>query len=828
MRKLFKGIGSAGLSLVELIISMAILAVVGVAIGGAMYASSRSYTRATAEVNVQEEAQVASNLICDWIVDAVAVNPKDDGVGGYVAGEYDEGESTGLYIIHPEGDKLMKIHVYADAADEVLKYDAVEVNSDDWAEVSGGESYSGILAKNVTGAFFYNTFQTDRNVKISVDFYFNERTYRSVTDSTSRSHDFISNGGSVVNNKPVIRFERVSRLGGAHVTLEPGQEGAAAYTFYVYIDNCGFDPNDSNYSFTVDNTGLTHTKIVSCTWNTTENRYDVVCSADKGAAGAESVSFKATAPGGTDTKALVFKIRRVTDCKFKGYKQADNTYTSVTTEGDLKVWSPKSGDNGKLGAVYESEISLGITNQADESVQGADFDKSPYNYMDPASIKVFTRSWTTNMGGMWIDMHTANAEVTVTDGVPSVKVTLTSDLEYDVYVIVVADHSGTLAGDARDNNWKLGCGCTVGTALNKPKNFGINVSYGSGMAVAGEHAYFDVIKIKKSGGYNPFTDVGGGVRRGTPACMIAFYDPTFQANLRAAIRSAYPGVTDNQIDSGTFTYKTILNIRTEYIYDQNPATGELVLRIGADGKPVKNTTGAYQKFFVYANDNLEATFHEASRRLRDQSTTIFDLDKSYDIYLEYQVWKDGVNKPELNFKTSGNVPAAVPYVYNPGNGKFRLTDSKSAQVSIPKDNNYKMGLYIEGCNFNNGHYLTARVERYVGIVNGEEKWETVNSVITQTSWTENGGDITSQIVFDNHTDTRTYPVGPYIENEFGFKNQNLEILHLNTNNLTSGGNYRLVFDTDYPCATSINYSAGTVTVGTRHYVLDTCVYFTVG
>ena len=75
MRKLFKGIGSAGLSLVELIISMAILAVVGIAIGGAMYASSRSYTRATAEVNVQEEAQVASNLICDWIVDAVAVNP---------------------------------------------------------------------------------------------------------------------------------------------------------------------------------------------------------------------------------------------------------------------------------------------------------------------------------------------------------------------------------------------------------------------------------------------------------------------------------------------------------------------------------------------------------------------------------------------------------------------------------------------------------------------------------------------------------------------------------------------------------------------------------
>ena len=74
MKKL-RGIGTAGLTLVELIISMAILAVVGIAVGGAMYVSSRSYTRGASEVNVQEEAQVASNLICDWIIDATSVNP---------------------------------------------------------------------------------------------------------------------------------------------------------------------------------------------------------------------------------------------------------------------------------------------------------------------------------------------------------------------------------------------------------------------------------------------------------------------------------------------------------------------------------------------------------------------------------------------------------------------------------------------------------------------------------------------------------------------------------------------------------------------------------
>lgn len=811
MKKLFKGIGSAGLSLVELIISMAILAVVGVAIGGAMYASSRSYTRATAEVNVQEEAQVASNLICDWIVDAVAVNPTAAPGGGYEAGEFDEGEFTELYIIHPEGDKLMKIHVYADTANGLLKYDAVEVNSD-WEVVAGGESYSGDLAKNVTGCYFYNTFKTDRNVKISVDFNVSERTYRSVTDSTSRSHDFISTGGSPVNARPIIRFERVSRLGGAHVTLEPGQTGTAAYTFYIYIDNCGFDPSDSSYTLTTNTTGLSHTSITTPVWNSSEGRYECTVSSDSSASGAESVSFTATAPGGQDTKALAIKIRRVTDCKFRGYKDFSGTYQSVSLgEGNLKLWEAKTGDTGKAGSTYESEISLGITNYADESVQGADFDKSPYNYKDPASIQVFAVSYT---GGHWSSVGSSVAAVSTSsaDGVPSVKVTLNQDLTEDLYVVVVADHSGSLSGNANNSDWKAGCGVSV-PANNKPKAFGLNVSYGSGGAVAGNHAYFDVIKIKKgSGGFPPFTDVGGGVRRGTPACMLAFYDPNFQANLRLAIKAAYPGTSDSQINISTFTYKTILYFRPSYVWDP------------AQNKYVANVSGAYKEFFVYSspNGNIVDSFAEASRRLRDSSTTIFDLDMAYDIYLEYQVWKGSECKDELKFRTAGNVPAATPYVYNPGNGKFRLTDSKDTQVTVPKSNNYQMGIYIEGCNFNNGNYLYARVEK---LVNGS--WTTVDNIITQTSWTEQAGAITPTIIFDNPTDTRTYPVGKYEENEFGFKNQNLEIIHLNTNNLASGGNYRLVFDTDYPCATSINYSAGTVTTGTAHYVLDDYVYFTV-
>ncbi len=816
MRKLFKGIGSAGLSLVELIISMAILAVVGIAIGGAMYASSRSYTRATAEVNVQEEAQVASNLICDWIVDAVAVNPTAAPGGGYEPGEFDEGEFTELYIIHPEGDKLMRIHVFADAANELLKYEAVQVN-DDWDVVAGGDTYSGELAKNVTGCYFYNTFKTDRNVRISVDFNVSERTYRSVTDSTSRSHDFISTGGAAVNARPVIRFERVSRLGGAHVTLEPGQTGAAAYTFYIYIDNCGFDPTDSNYTLTTNTSGLTNTSITTPTWNASEGRYECVVSSNASASGTESVSFTATAPGGSDTKALAIKIRRVTDCKFKGYKDAMGTYQSVSAgEGNLKLWEAKTGETGKSGSVYESEISLGITNQADESVQGADFDKSPYNYKDPASIQVFAVSYT---GGHWSNVGSSVATVSTSsaDGVPSVKVTLNQDLTEDLYVVVVADHSGSLSGNANNSDWKAGCGVSV-AANNKPKAFGLNVSYGSGGAVAGNHAYFDVIKIKKgSGGFPPFTDVGGGVRRGTPACMLAFYDPNFQAKLRQAIKTAYPGTSDEQININTFTYKTILYYRPSYVWDPS------------QNKYVENVSGAYNSFFVYSspNGNITDSFAEASRRLRDASTTIFDLDKGYDIYLEYQVWKGSECKDELKFRTSGDVPAATPYVYNPGSTKFRLTDSASNSVTVPKNSDYRMGLYVDGCNFNNHNWVKCVVEKCVDAEH--DTWQTVNNVVNGYDWTENPGSYNgvSTIRFDDPTDTRSYPVGQYIENLHGFKNQNLEIVRLNTDMLSSGTQYRLHFITDYPCATSINGAAGTVTTGTRTFDLDTYVYFNV-
>lgn len=60
-----------GLSLVELIVAIAIMAIVGLAIGGFMVTGTRSYASSSAEVNLQYEAQLVSNQINDLLIDSV-------------------------------------------------------------------------------------------------------------------------------------------------------------------------------------------------------------------------------------------------------------------------------------------------------------------------------------------------------------------------------------------------------------------------------------------------------------------------------------------------------------------------------------------------------------------------------------------------------------------------------------------------------------------------------------------------------------------------------------------------------------------------------------
>ncbi|MBR1932032.1 MAG: prepilin-type N-terminal cleavage/methylation domain-containing protein [Lachnospiraceae bacterium] len=61
---------NSGLSLVELVAAIAILAVASVAILGFLNASTRHYGKENKDVNLQYEAQVASNQIMELLIDA--------------------------------------------------------------------------------------------------------------------------------------------------------------------------------------------------------------------------------------------------------------------------------------------------------------------------------------------------------------------------------------------------------------------------------------------------------------------------------------------------------------------------------------------------------------------------------------------------------------------------------------------------------------------------------------------------------------------------------------------------------------------------------------
>lgn len=72
MKKLMKK-NNKGMSLVELICAIAILGLTTTALGGAMVISAQHYQRDSAEFNVQQEAQTATNLIGNLVVDAAEV-----------------------------------------------------------------------------------------------------------------------------------------------------------------------------------------------------------------------------------------------------------------------------------------------------------------------------------------------------------------------------------------------------------------------------------------------------------------------------------------------------------------------------------------------------------------------------------------------------------------------------------------------------------------------------------------------------------------------------------------------------------------------------------
>ncbi len=598
-------LGSAGLTLVELLISMAILAVVGTAIGGAMYVSSRSYTRGSAEVNVQEEAQVSANLICDWLIDATEVT---------------QTSTDNLTITHPEGADTDVINIFR-SGDKVM-YTVTRNGS----PLDPADPDPKVLCDYVTGVVFTSTFDVDRNVKISMDFNVNNRTYHAVTDSTSRNHDFISTGGGAFARNPIIGFNIPPVAGQYYVVLEPGQNDthSAAFEFEATIYNP--DPNPANNTLTVSSTGPMDSNLILTRQGTT-NKWTVKALSDDNALNDKTFTFTATKTLDdgttlTDSKDVTVLIRRATKCEF-----------SVTDYASLAA-----GNQGKNGSSYNAvTLDLGIQHK-DRISAGAAYDSGTFGYKDPSVVQYYYRFADGSDASSCVNA----TEVTSGDAL-SVQVSLTADINRDLYVIAVVPHSGKLTPGAL--NYNTGC-----SPLNKVTDISHSDFTYTG-APAANAAYWDYFKIQKGTSGGTIVNVGAGFQRGSQAFRLGELDAQALAKVNTYIAN----------NGGDTRYKQIVSFRYIPTDGSAPWSNRSVLTI-------TQATVGHNQYGVWGTNGGTTGL-----------TSVFDCDKAYTIEVFYDLYDTVTNTyvTDCHFQNTGTLNACDQYVYDKSTGAFEKSSATS-------------------------------------------------------------------------------------------------------------------------------------------------------
>jgi len=265
-RKRIKG-NNKGLSLVELVCAVAIFGVAATAIGSAMVVSAQSYTRGTYELDVQEEAQTATNIVGNLIFDAVSAS-----------------QSGNVVTINGEG-KTYTISYDEDA--RTLNY-----------EEDPGD-YTGVLAENVASFDTSLTpnaddFKADRNVKVEIAIEKNGRTYEATYNTTGRNGS--SNAEGVVESAQLIMDSTV--------VVEPGQK-----------------VNGAKLPVTVTGSSVNKDFAVSCSESdigvtVAPGKDGVIVTAETWAEGSYTFIVKTLASddsGPLDEKVVTVLIRRITD-----------------------------------------------------------------------------------------------------------------------------------------------------------------------------------------------------------------------------------------------------------------------------------------------------------------------------------------------------------------------------------------------------------------------------------------------------------------------------------------------------------------------------------
>ena len=227
-----------GFTLVELIIAVAILAIVTAAVCGFIVVGSRSYASSNTDIMLQQDAQLALNQMSDVIIDTT--DSISYGLGTSGSGEMQlvlkdsefAGEATEkcLIVVNRKEDDSNNDNpsywFYWSKDDEVIYFNEVKAYSSSMSadqienEFKNAGTDKAILAQHVTDfSIDISQFEANRVVMISMTFENGNRTYSTSNNVTVRNRIALNE----ITVGPMKRAEDFEINTVRNVTMEPGE-----------------------------------------------------------------------------------------------------------------------------------------------------------------------------------------------------------------------------------------------------------------------------------------------------------------------------------------------------------------------------------------------------------------------------------------------------------------------------------------------------------------------------------------------------------------------------------------------------------------------------
>lgn len=191
MQMFWKGrrkLNNKGLTLMELICAIAILAIVTASIGSVMVVSARSYQRDSDEVSLQQEAQITANQIADLVIDSTAGVKYSCPLGDYLseadaiaAGAVTGGDRT----LSIDGNGVRYVVSFREADNKI--YYAEHILNPDGTSTPAGAGEQ-LMAENVKlFAADIRNFSDSGYMELTLGFEKNTKTYVAAFTITARN-----------------------------------------------------------------------------------------------------------------------------------------------------------------------------------------------------------------------------------------------------------------------------------------------------------------------------------------------------------------------------------------------------------------------------------------------------------------------------------------------------------------------------------------------------------------------------------------------------------------------------------------------------------------